>query len=366
WLHTMLFSAWAVIVCPVVAHDGPVTHAKHVMLEKEVTELQSHDEAVQAAGKPGPWRLPEGLEVGALVETEASYSHTPSDDEEDLSLATVELFGGWQVVNWLRGDLVLLYEEDNTEPMDVDQAIVTFGDTEVFPLYVQAGKQYVPFGHLDSQFVSDPIVLELSESQETAALLGVEHRNFNASASVYDGDVETDGDNTIENAVLATSYGFARTNSTIHFGGAWIRNIMDSDGLTGVLEDADYAYTDHNTGGLDVWATATYGDATLITEYVTAVDEIHVDGVDTGLKPSSMNLELGYGLTERVEVAGKYEHADDVADWFAENRYGAVGRVKVLENDWLNVGVALEYMREDFDEGAEDADVVTLQLSIDV
>lgn len=314
----------------------------------------------QAAG------LPDGLEFGALLEVEAGYSRTKSEDASDITMATVELSGGWQVNDWLRGDLVLLYEEDDTEPMEVDQATVTLGDTKKFPLFLTAGKMYVPFGNLDSFFISDPIVLELAETRETAALLGFEKGGFSASASAFNGDVETDGENRIENAALAASYGIEGANSSFRFGGSWIRNIMDSDGLTGVLEDSyAYTYTEDHTGGLNLWATVALGPATLIAEYVTALDDISVDGVNTGLRPFSINLELGYALTERLEVAAKYEKADEVADWFAENRYGVAGRCRLFETDLCCTGFALEYMKEDFGAGAEDADVVTAQLSVE-
>ncbi len=278
----------------------------------------------------------------------------------------MELAAGWQLDQWLRADLVLLYEEDDTDPMEVDQAILTVGNTEKFPVFLQVGKMYVPFGNLDSFFISDPVVLELAETRETAALIGFEKNGFSASLSVFNGDVETEGENQVENMVLAASYGIENENSSLCFGAAWIRNIMDSDGLTGVLEDTySYTYTFDDTGGFNVWATATLGQAILIAEYVTALDDLNVDGANTGLRPDSLNLELGYALTARLEVAAKYEKANDIADWFAENRYGAVGRYRLLETELCCAGIALEYMREDFGSGAEDADVVTAQFTVE-
>ena len=309
--------------------------------------------------------LPDGLEFGAVIEVEAGYSRTKSENKSDIKLATVELSGGWQMAEWLRGDLVLLYEEDDTDPMEVDQAFVTLGNTEKFPLFTQLGKMYVPFGRFDSFFISDPVVLELAETRETAALLGFEKGGFSASLSAFNGDVETDGENQVDNFSVSASYGFEAENSSFNFGGSWIRNIMDSDGLTDVLEDAGYLYTSDDTGGLNLWATATLGKATLIAEYVTAVNHVKADGVNTGFKPSALNLELGYALTERLEVAAKYEKADDVADWFAKNRYGVVGRYRLLETDLCSASIALEYMKENFGSGAEDADVVAAQLSVE-
>jgi hypothetical protein len=325
--------------------------------QEAVGKLDQKPETVKAS-------LPEGLEFGALVEVEAGYRHTKSDAESDMTLATVQLSAGWQLGKRLRADLVLLYEEDATEPMEVDQATVTLGNTEEFPLFLQAGKMYVPFGNLDSFFVSDPVALELAEIRETAALLSYEKGGFNASASAFNGDVETGGENQIGNMVLAASYGIENENSSLNFGAAWIRNIMDSDGLTGVLDDVyAYTYTDDDIGGLNLWVTGTLGRTTLIAEYVTALDDISVEGTDTGLRPGTLNLELGCALTERLEVAAKCEKANDVAGWFAENRYGVVCRCRLLETELCSTGIALEYMKEDFGAGAEDADVVTAQLA---
>jgi len=275
----------------------------------------------------------------------------------------VELAAGWQFADWIRGDLVFLYEEDDT-PFDVDQAFVTFGNTDEFPLYLQLGKMYVPFGNFDSVFVSDPVVLELAESLETAATLGVEASGFNASVSVFNGDVETDDDDHVGNFVLAASYGIERDDSSIAFGGAWIRNIADSDGLTGILDDEfGYSYTAGDVAGLDLWVTATMGRLTLIAEYVKALDEVEVDGAPTGFAPESLNLELGFALTDSVEIGAKYEKSDDVADWYAEQRYGVVCGYTFPETGCCLMGLSFEYMHEEF-ENAGEGDLITAQLAL--
>lgn len=335
--------------------------ALRAQLEEPPTEADMFDAAAPA--------LPEGLELGGLVEVEAFYGHTDSEDESDITLATVALGAGWQFSDWIRGDLVFLYEEDDTEPMDVDQAILTFGNPEVSPLFLQAGKMYVPFGNLDSFFVSDPVVLELAETLESGALVGFEKGGFSASLSAFNGNLSTDGENQVDNLVAAASYCIETDAASLAFGGAWIRNIMESDGLTGVLEDTYFAApgdtTGDNTGGLNVWATAAAGPVTLIAEYVTALDEFDVNGVEQGLTPSSLNLELGVAVTDRLEVAAKVEKSDDVSDWFAENRYGVVCGYLLSENEWCSTGLALEYMKEDFAAGAEDADLITMQLAVE-
>lgn len=351
------------------AQEATVSKAEFDALQAEVSQLKSLlEKKTEKPLEAKTVQLPDGLELGAVVEVETFYSHTDSEDESDLTLATVELGAGWQFTDWLRGDLVFLYEEDDTEPMDVDQAILTFGNTDVFPLFMQLGKMYVPFGNFDSFFISDPIVLELGETLESGALVGFEKGGFSASLSAFNGNLSTDGEDQVDNLVFAASYGIESDDASLTVGGAWIRNIMESDGLTGVLEEHFFtAATDttgDDTGGFNAWATATLGPATLIAEYVTALEEFDVNGAEQGLKPSSLNLEFGVALSDRLDVAAKYETSDDVADWFAKTRCGVVCGYLLSETEVCSTALALEYMREDFGDGAEDADMVTMQVAV--
>jgi hypothetical protein len=54
-----------------------------------------------------------------------------------------------------------------------------------------------------------------------------------------------------------------------------------------------------------------------------------------------------------------------VADWFAKSRYGVVGSYLLSETDLYSTSLSLEYMKEDFDLGEEDADIVTMQLALE-
>jgi len=134
--------------------------------------------------------------------------------------------------------------------------------------------------------------------------------------------------------------------------------------LTGMLDDSGYVTTSDDTGGLNAWVSATMGPATLIAEYVKVLDSISIDGVDTGFQPESLNLELGFALSDRVDVAGKIEKSRGVADWFAETRCGVVCNVLLRETDLYSTGLSLEYMHEEFD-GGPDADLITMQLGLE-
>jgi hypothetical protein len=367
----------SILTCTGALAEEMVSKASFEALQSEVAELRDLLKANQAqtievvqkveeqAAKPAPsFAVPEGFELGAVVEVEAGYASLEDDDESDIAVATVEVSAGWQLSDWLRADLVFLYEEGDTE-FDVDQAIISIGNTEEFPLYLQLGQMFVPFGNFDSVFVSDPIALELAEALESAALVGFEAGGFSASVTVFNGDVETDGENQVENVVLAASYGIESDDSSLNFGASWIRNILDSDGLTGVLDDEfGYTYAADDIAGGNVWLTASVGPVTFIAEYVKVLDEIEVDGTSTGLEPESLNLELGFALSDEMGLGLKYEEANDVQDWLPEERMGVVCTYAFPETDTYTMGLALEYMHEEFENGDE-GDVVTAQIALE-
>lgn len=229
-------------------------------------ELHGHEHAVagdvplDAAKKPKTSTLLDRLEYGALFEVETAHS----EGSTETVMATVELGAGMQITDWLHGDVVFLYEEVDTDPMELDQLFFTLGNTEKFPFYLQGGKLYAPFGHFDSFFISDPIVLELAESLEEGGTLGFEMNGFDAALTVFESEIDGSDD---YNGILAASYGVEGEDCSIAVGASLIKNILDADGLTGVLEDAEYTTADE-AAGFNAWLTATKGKATFITEYV--------------------------------------------------------------------------------------------------
>ena len=243
--------------------------------------------------------------------------------------------------------------------MELNQLYLLLGNVERFPFLLQIGKFYAPFGNLDSLFVSDPVVLELAESLEEGASLEFKKNGVNASLTVFESEISEEN----VNAIAAVSYGMEHEKSSVYFGAALTYNMLDADGLAGVLEDAEFLSPD-GVAGFNVWLTAAKGPITFIAEYVRALGSIEMDGANAGHRPASVNLELGYALTDIVEVGGKYEYSEDVADWFAEQRYGVVCNVALFENNILSTGVSFEYLREEFASG-DDADLFTMQLGLE-
>ena len=104
------------------------------------------------------------VELSGLVEVEvASWSvddkgFFEDDDGSDISLATVEVGIDAQISEWSSAHVLLLYEEgEEDDHVIIDEGTITLGNMDKFPLYLSAGKMYVPFGSFETNMISDPL-----------------------------------------------------------------------------------------------------------------------------------------------------------------------------------------------------------------
>ena len=156
--------------------------------------------AESAAGEWEGMELAPGVGLGVLVEVEASHEKQGDEDRSDVNVSTFEVGLDAEPMEGVRGEAALLWEEGESDSLDVDVAFVEVGGTEAMPVTVSAGRMYLPFGAFNSFMVSDPLTLELGETRETAIALSGEWRGFTAWAGAFAGrDV----------ALFAVSQGFA-------------------------------------------------------------------------------------------------------------------------------------------------------------
>ncbi len=100
-------------------------------------------------------------------------------------------------------------------------------------------------------------------------------------------------------------------------------------------------------------------------EYITAAKrfdaaDLDADSDGEGDKPAAWNIELAYDVSERLEVAAKYEGNRDLPD-FPESQYGVAASYGLYEN----VALAIEYLHGKFSDGAGERDAVTAQLAVE-
>lgn len=337
---------------------------------RKVEEVESTaEEAVSRSGFGG-------VEFHGAVEVEVAggEDHTGADGS-DIALATVELgFDFSAFDDWVTGTFVALHEDDDSDPWVVDEANFTIGNTERYPVYLTAGRMYVPFGNFETNLVSDPLTLELGEAQEASVLVGFEHGGFYGSGYAFNGDMDNPGNDEIEN--VGWNLGFAGEGNSLEYdvGVSWINNIADTDGFTGALEDAGVTSVAEHVNGMGVHGIVRSGPFSFIGEYVTATEDFRTAELAWGAggaQPSAYNLEVGYDFVafggRDSNVAFAVQGTDEaVALGLPEDKYLAAISTTLYEN----TSIALEYANaEDYsvaDGGTgNDGDSVTLQVAVE-
>lgn len=306
-----------------------------------------------------------GISVGALLEVEAFAGSESGDDLSDISLATFELGIEAALNDWISARALLLWEEGDTEPIDLDEGVITFGGTDDILWSLEMGKLYMPFGGFHSHFVSDPLTLELGETRESAVIVGYANGIVDLKFGAFNGSLDEDGDDDQANdmvaAVILTPY------EGVEIGGYWLSDFGESDGIEeGLLEaiagsdDVDgIAYGD--VSGFGGFFHIELGAAIIEAEYISAVESFDSGLLGEGkLKPQAWNTELAYTVTEVVELAVKYEGTDDFPD-MPEAQYGIAGSYALVENTTLS----LEYLHGTFEGDRKDRDIVTAQVAVE-
>jgi hypothetical protein len=327
-------------------------------------------------GVLGKWA--DKITLSGVIEAEAGYEDYDYDDpggedydSSDITLATVELGVDVDIVKHVKGHVLFLWEEDDTEEVVVDEGFITLDGEDVVPLYLNVGKLYVPFGNFESHFISDPLTLELGETRESALTVGYVNEWMDLSVSTFNGDIDEIGeDNHIESYVAGASFSVPKeaiSNFGIRAGISYISNIADTDGLGDTItEDAEgNKYVEDYVEGLSVFLSISFMDKLFLEcEYLGALDEFEAGELsfDGGNKfqPKTWNFELAYAATDRLEVAVKYEGGDDLGDFLPEDQYGAALTYGLFENTSL----AFEYLHGEF-ENDDERDLVTTQLAVE-
>ena len=335
-----------------------------VILEKDrqIANLMEH--GVQVGQEEG-WL--DSVEVGGLLEVEAAYENPyEGDSSSDAVLATMELAVTAQVTDWVGGEVVLLHEEDDTD-LEVDVAIMTIGP-EDGPWTFTAGQYFVPFGAFESNFISDPMTLELGETRESALQFGIESGGFHGAVYAFNGDSDEDGDDRFENLGAMLGFAAENENSAFAVNAAYISNIGDTDSLQDIIElDDDY----DSVSGWSASGMLRFGSLSFLAEYLGASEDFEVHEMEfdgDGAEPSSYMLEAAY----HFDLAGKpstiavgYQETDEaLALELPEARFMLGFSVEMMEGITLAIEGAFD---DDYSAGeggtGKDAEIVTVQLA---
>ncbi len=142
-----------------------------------------------------------GWEVGGRIDAEG-ISRLPDSGDNTAGVGVAEAVLGVEAAinDWIGGEVGLLYEtvniglddrEDGTSTA-VDIATLMIGAPEGL-WSVTAGRQYAPFGVFATNLISDPLTLELGETNEVAVQFGLSSGGLHGSIFDFYGDNEQNG-----------------------------------------------------------------------------------------------------------------------------------------------------------------------------
>ena len=350
---------------------------------------QEIQEEMKGEGEGVAGWIQEHISIGGLIKVGAAWQSVKlkngnSNNGSDICLTAVELGVEAEVNDWVSVETLLLYEdptdflrEEDEGGVELDEGIVTIGNTEEFPLYAAGGKMYVPFGALLTHFPDDPLMdvpltLMMGEINEKAVLLGAEwpQIGFSVSGYLFRGDMNEVGK---ENHIK--SYGFDANYSNedlegldLLVGASYLSNIADSDGLEGALNERGIHDIEEFVGGFDAYLHVGFAGFFVDGEYMTALDDIRWHGSTSGPQPAVWNVEAGYNWDwgRNLEIALKYAASDEAEDLgYPETRLGICFNQEIFEKVTASVAY-LHDEYEDYDiDDRDKRDVVYGQIAVE-
>ena len=297
----------------------------------------------------------DNLTLGGVVEVEAGFvseDDPAKGDSSDISLATVEIGLDAKINKNVEAHMLLLYEEG--EDFTVDEGTIKL--TGPYGEFLTVGKMYIPFGVFNSHFISDPLTLELGETNETALMIGYAKDKVELSVGVFNGDIDESGeDDKVDDYVASLT---VTPVEGISFGASYISDISDTDAeITVAFGNVSSQGNTETVAGYSAFITASMGPVTLEAEYLKAAEKFDAADITAELQPSTFNVELAFAISEAAELAIRYEGAEDFE---IERQYGIAYSRELYEN----VSFAIEYLAGEY-ENDDERTVVTTQLGIE-
>lgn len=222
----------------------------------------------------------------------------------DITLNRAHLGMDAKITNMVTGHVMFLHEdpskpETGAAPIaTMDEATITLGDTEQFPLYLTAGRMAVPFGKFNTNLITDSLTLSLAETKETTLQVGFVSNGVYGSLFGFNGNKQKNNSDTIDQFGANLGYSGTIQKVTLDIGASYINSMENSGGLTGTMAGTPNNGTiDKHIGGAGIHAMVEMAGVSLIGEYITALEaftdtELPWNGI--GAKPKAWNLEAGY------------------------------------------------------------------------
>ena len=327
-------------------------------LETKQAEIYHTKEEKRAAGLKS--KIAENISLGGVIEIEAAADNDElHGNGSDLTLATVELALEVETHEYVDGHIILLFEEgEESDHLIVDEGVINLKSP--YGLNLALGKLYVPFGNFHTHFISDPQTLELAETNDTAAVASWGNDLIGLQFGIFNGDVDTNGSNDIEDYVAAATI---TPVEGVEAGLSYISDISETDAdITGL--NGTGVFISDEIPGFSAYITAEFGQFSFSGELVGATRgfkaaDLDADGDGNGDKPEAYNIEAAYGVNDDLELAVRFEGNNDFSD-LPEDQYGVAASYGLF----TNTTVGIEYLHGEYHTG-EERDLLTAQLALE-
>lgn len=245
-----------------------------------------------------------GVKVGATVEVEGSAARQDGKTDTDLVLATAEAWLEVDLAPGVKAEASVLWEQNDTEPAELDTAFIELGGTDEIPLRLSAGRMYLPFGAFNSFMISDPLTLELGETREEAVAIAYDTERWNAWIGAFSG--ERSSASGIKNAVAALAW---TPCDGLTMGTSYSTDIGEG---AGYLDDLGGASGSGRTPGLSVYLLLERAPVSVALEYLGACGSLTWRDADNELlsaRPRAWHVDVAYELSEVWTAALRYEES---------------------------------------------------------
>ena len=243
------------------------------------------------------------ITISGVAEIEAS---AVEKEGSDITLATIALAVDAKINEKTRVTLVALHEDDDTEEFVIDEGFINIDIGN--GLTVTAGRMYIPFGNFETNMVSDPLTLEIAETQESAIKIEFEKNAISGSLYVFNGDAEET--NNTQDKIDDFGINLEYTIVNLNFGLGYINNISETD----TFQEPTTVTISEQDAGLAFHAIYSTEQFDVIVERISALDEL-----DNGTEPAAANIEVGYHLGETTIALG-YQNTDELGGVLPEEK----------------------------------------------
>jgi hypothetical protein len=243
--------------------------------------------------------------ISGLVELHGRYNKSQGTPSSDIVLDAVELGVNFKLSEKMSADTVFLFEEDayNEDPdvgLILDQAYLTYAIND--SLSVSAGKKVIAFGQMESRMMIEPLTMNLGEAYAGVAELSYDNGGLSATVYAFNGNVSnnTNQKNQVKDYGIDINYSVESDKFSWKVGASHISNIYESDTIDGYLAGESPALNDtllSVSAGSTIYAKVNYGANELIVESMGAYDAFTASDVATEDKPSALQVEYTYSLS---------------------------------------------------------------------